>query len=262
MDAIKNPAAEHMQIYAGLGLALAVIAGIVYMALGKSDEGLKVTLDDVASDEKPKKKGKAVKAKKEAAKPKEEEDWEDEEPLDKDALFEELDKAGPFVKTLQGTLEPKDMVTLKKLIGKYAYISFKEKKEELMLQRIEFFKQKKMKEYGQIIVTASKMFQTANFEATKLAAEFIELDEENFEASMRQAAADPECAKMMHENDENVRLLVEPVTDKLTKEKAKQILMEKTQMEFDAEKKLSNYQAKSQEEARAIVMVERTKVMD
>lgn len=85
------------------------------------------------------------------------------------------------------------------------------------------------------------MFQTANFEATKLAAEFIELDEENFEASMRQAAADPECAKMMHENDENVRLLVEPVTDKLTKEKAKQILMEKTQMEFDAEKKLSNY---------------------
>ena len=139
-----------MQIYAGLGLALAVIAGIVYMALGKSDEGLKVTLDDVATDEKPKKKGKAkaVKAKKEAPKPKEEEDWEDEEPLDKDALYEELDKAGPFVKTLQGTLEPKDMVTLKKLIGKYAYMSFKEKKEELMLQRIEFFKQKKMKEYG------------------------------------------------------------------------------------------------------------------
>jgi len=40
------------------------------------------------------------------------------------------------------------MVTLKKLIGKYAYISFKEKKEELMLQRIEFFKKNKMKEYG------------------------------------------------------------------------------------------------------------------
>jgi len=95
MDAVKNPGAEHMQIYAGLGVALAVIAGIVMMAFGKSDEGLKVTLDDVATDKKPDKKkassSKKAAAKKSSKKTEKEDDWEDEGPIDKDALYKELD---------------------------------------------------------------------------------------------------------------------------------------------------------------------------
>lgn len=38
--------------------------------------------------------------------------------------------------------------------------------------------------------------------------------------------------------------------------------MEKVQLEFDVEKRLANFQPKSQQEAQAVVMVERTKVMD
>ena len=53
MDAIKHPGAEHLPIYVGLGFALAVIAGIVFMALGKKETTLKVTLDDVASSAEP-----------------------------------------------------------------------------------------------------------------------------------------------------------------------------------------------------------------
>ena len=40
MEALQEPSAEHMQIYMGLGVALAVVAGILFMALkGGKDEG-------------------------------------------------------------------------------------------------------------------------------------------------------------------------------------------------------------------------------
>ncbi len=151
MDAVKNPGAEHMQIYAGLGVALAVIAGIVMMAFGKSDEGLKVTLDDVETDKKPDKKkasSKKASSKKSSKKAEKEDDWEDEGPIDKDALYKELDQEGPFTASLQGTLEPKDMIKLKEIVGKHAYIAFKSTKEEMMQERLGYFKKKQFKEYG------------------------------------------------------------------------------------------------------------------
>lgn len=58
---------------------------------------------------------------------------------------------------------------------------------------------------------------------------------------MKQAVSDPAVAKTMQQNDENVRLLVEPVTNALSKEKCKAILMEKVQLEFDVEKRLANF---------------------
>jgi len=56
LDALKQPSGEHMQIYVCLGLALAIIAGIVYMSFGEKQ--IKVTLDDV-DDGAPKKRAKA-----------------------------------------------------------------------------------------------------------------------------------------------------------------------------------------------------------
>lgn len=54
LEAVKNPSADHMQIYIGLGLLLAVIAAVIMTAL-KGDETQKVSLDDFA-DEKPRKR--------------------------------------------------------------------------------------------------------------------------------------------------------------------------------------------------------------
>jgi len=34
LDAVKSPGAEHMKIYLGMGLVLAIIGGIVFAALG------------------------------------------------------------------------------------------------------------------------------------------------------------------------------------------------------------------------------------
>ena len=48
----------------------------------------------------------------------------------------------------------------------------------------------------------------------------------------------------------------------LDRETVKKILIEKGKLEFEAEQKLANVRARSQEEAQRIVMIERTKVMD
>ena len=79
---------------------------------------------------------------------------------------------------------------------------------------------------------------------------------------MNAAMSDPEIAKQLKSDDENVRTRAEPAKDNLSKDKAKQILIEKIKMEFETERKLSTLQLRSQEEAQAIVMIERTRVMD
>ena len=59
LEAVKNPSGEHVQIYIGLGLLLAVIAAVVMTAL-KGEETQKVTFDDV-DDGKPRKRAKVQK---------------------------------------------------------------------------------------------------------------------------------------------------------------------------------------------------------
>lgn len=54
LEAVKNPSADHMQIYLGLGLLLAIIAAVIMSAM-KGEETQKVTLDDVDTG-KPRKK--------------------------------------------------------------------------------------------------------------------------------------------------------------------------------------------------------------
>ena len=82
MEALQEPSAEHMQIYMGLGVALAVIAGILFMALG-GGKGKEQTLtlselEDVAPSAPKGKKAKAAVAKK-AKKVEEDDGWEDDE---------------------------------------------------------------------------------------------------------------------------------------------------------------------------------------
>ena len=129
MEAFKNPSGEHLTIYVGVGLALAIVAAIVVMATGgKKKDSLKLTLDEMP-EEKPKRArvkrpdGAAQPAKDKKKAKKEEEDWEDE-PFDREALLKDLDATGPYEKSLDGTVSPEDMVRLRKVIGKYSYMAF------------------------------------------------------------------------------------------------------------------------------------------
>jgi len=56
-----------------------------------------------------------------------------------------------------------------------------------MHERIGYLKKKQEKEYQQMIMKAAQKFGKLQFEVTKLAAEFIDLDEANFESSMKEA---------------------------------------------------------------------------
>ena len=95
------------------------------------------------------------------------------------------------------------MLKLKRVIGKFAYLAFMECKEKMMEERIGYLQQNKEKEYQQMIQKAAQRFAKLQFEVTKMAAEFIDLDEANFEASMKQAMQNPEIVKQMKEDDEN-----------------------------------------------------------
>ncbi len=119
---MTKPSAEHLPIYAGILIALTVISGIVFLTLGKKDEGLKVTLDEVADPAK--KRSSKSPSKKECEKEGRTRVKKRYGTLIRDALFEELDKNGPFVRTLEGTVEPEDTVKLKQIITKHAYITF------------------------------------------------------------------------------------------------------------------------------------------
>lgn len=133
------------------------------------------------------------------------------------------------------------MQRLKRVIGKFAYLAFLECKEKMMQRRIDFLKSNNEKEYQQMIMKAAQKFGKLQFEVTRMAAELIDLDEANFEASMKEAMSNPEVVKQMKEDDEKVRMRCEKVRpNPLTKEKALEIVIQKIRMEFETEEKLSS----------------------
>ncbi len=66
----------------------------------------------------------------------------------------------------------------------------------------------------------------------------------------------------MTENDENVRVLVEPANENMTREQCKEVLMDKLAMDFEMTKKLVDLRIQSPEKEQLYNMVERTKVID
>ena len=98
----------------------------------------------------------------------------------------------------------------------------------------------------------------------RIAADFIDLNEANFEASRKVAMLDSKVTMQLKADEENVRVRSEPAKNNLTQDKARQIYIEKIKLEFEAERKLSTdqLQVSSQEQAQQIAMILRTKVMD
>lgn len=64
---------------------------------------------------------------------------------------------------------------------------------------------------------------------------------------MKEAMNNPEIVKQMKSDDETVRMRCEKARpDPLSKDKAKEIVMQKIKMEFETEKKLSGLNLQSQ----------------
>ena len=192
----------------------------------------------------------------------EDDDWEDDT-FDKDALYEELDKVGPFIKNVSGVVEPESMILLKQVMAKHTYIAFTDRRNQILARRIEAYKNNDMRNYNHHVFLAGKEYCDFEFMVTKLAAEFIDLDEQNYEDSMRLAYEDREVAAQIRENEENIRVhCILPDSKEVSKEKAREMLIEKIKMDYECDKLIASYKPRSQEEAEDIDSIERTKVVD
>ena len=133
------------------------------------------------------------------------------------------------------------MIEFRRIVGKYTYIAFTQRREELMERRLEALKAKRMDEYAECLMQAGGEYNQCSFLITKLAGEFIDLDEDNYEASMTECTEDPETAAILAQNDEMVRTQVEAENEvAVSKEKAVMILLEKVQMDFEREEKMGH----------------------
>lgn len=267
LDALKNPSGDHMQIYVQLGVALVLVAGLVYAGLQamKPKEQLMFTMADAEGD-KPKKRARVKKPQGApqaavASPAKKDDDWEDYD-FDKDAMFKELDEAGPFAKKLTGTLEPEAFYKFRQIVMKYTFLAFADRKEELMQNRLTFFKSQRWQEYAKQIATASRDYQVCMKQVTMHAGQFIDLDGQCYEATVRESQQDQELMQRLAKIEEETRLVVDQSTEVRSKEELKQILMEKIKLEAAIEKKMSQVTASSLQEAQGLFMIERTKVMD
>ena len=120
-----------------------------------------------------------------------------------------------------------------------------------------------MKEYAECVEKASDKYRETLFNVTKLAAEYIDVDQQNFQASLQEAQAIPELMQQMNEDQESVRQFCEKKRDvPLKKDQVKAAFLEKIKLEFESDLKMKKFRAPSQEEMNKIVQFEKTRVMD
>ena len=128
--ALKNPSMEHWQIYIGLGLC--ITAAVLMSAI----------------------QGQMIKNAHKKDEPSVEGAPHQVSQIDRDALYQELDRTGPFPQSDTGTIKPEHFVKLKRVIGKHAYLSFMEELIFLQKSRIPDLIAKNEESYKQKVIHA------------------------------------------------------------------------------------------------------------
>ena len=62
-------------------------------------------------------------------------------------------------------------------------MAFRDKRTEFMKERVALLKEQRMEEYYAVMDKTASTFFAIDYQVTKLAAQFIDIDEENYEAS-------------------------------------------------------------------------------
>lgn len=125
MVSVQQPSADHLNIYIGLILAMAFLGYFLYTTFG-SDKPKTIKEQLYLSD--------LVDTTSES--------------VNKDSAFhKKLDQEGPYAREPSGILTKESLLKLRRAISEKAYFEFKERREELMQERIAFMKQNKQSEY-------------------------------------------------------------------------------------------------------------------
>jgi len=116
-------------------------------------------------------------------------------------------------------------------------LAFKDRKEELFEKRLALLRKNRLREYGDCLNQTTDEFSRHLFEATKSAAEFIDLDEATYEASVEDVLRNEETSQQFRSDEEQVRLAVDTEGNELlTRERTKELIIEKINMEFESER--------------------------
>ena len=167
--------------------------------------------------------------------------------VDEQALEDELESVGPFEFMDDGKLAPEDMLKLKRVICKFSYLSFVDCKQKMMEERIGYLKDEQEHKYQMMIQRAAARYTQLQLDVTRMAADYIELEEVYYEASMKEILKNPETLQQMKKDDESVRMSLEQ-PNVLSKEKAKELAILKIKMELETLERLAPVQVKSQEQ--------------
>lgn len=118
---MQQPSADHLNIYIGLLLAMAFLGYFLYTAFGSDKPKLhkeQLHLSDLVDTT--------------------------TDSVNKDSAFhKKLDQAGPYAREPTGILTKESVLKLRRAISEKAYCDFKDRREELMNERVALIKQNK-----------------------------------------------------------------------------------------------------------------------
>ena len=152
---------------------------------------------------------------------------------------------------------------MRKITNYHTYKAFVPKKESLLAERLQHLKANNMQGYAKCISLHQQTYRKYIGLFSKLAADHLRMDEQNFTASEKEAMKVPAIAKAINEDEDLVRIRVEGKKEILfSKDEMKAIVLEKLKLESAAARKLALMQSKNSQEALCFFMIEQTKVLD
>jgi len=156
-------------------------------------------------------------------------------------------------------------IELRNTIHKCAHTEFRERKEELMNERIGFFREQNWQEYAKRIGMATQEFTRLIEERSQQACTHLGMDLQAYAIMNRTAMTTQAFAQKIQLHDAQLaRSFDVPADNKYpeSKEEIKAIMMDKIKLEGENNLRLASMSAQNQQQIAQIAMIERTKVLD
>ena len=125
------------------------------------------------------------------------------------AMREACDAHGTFATKIDGTLEYNDFLTFRAIITRQSGRHFLPMREQLNSKKLEAFKAKDQHTYVSIYRQGQVEYHKSIVFITKKACEWIEMEPQNYQLSIKQYMEDEQKRKEIMQKDSEVRLALE-----------------------------------------------------
>jgi len=124
-------------------------------------------------------------------------------------MREAMDAHGDFATKIDGTLEYDDFIVFRAIITRQAGRAFAPKRAELNEKKLAAYREKNQQAYVAAFREGQVEYQKVIVAITKKACEWIELESQNYQLTIRQYMEDQEKRKVIQEKDSEVRMALE-----------------------------------------------------